>query len=298
MSTPLPLLTMAVAGSGGQIDLPLLALLIAVAVSVSIAVVSGVLVPRRILGPLRLSPGEPLRVLLGITGFGLAAWSGTLFLAMAWVGSPHAQSRPTTAPTQFTDVQAINAEAASQAAVFAVMIIASALLRPAGLRMLGINAARFGRGLLGGILCIIVVLPLMLVVDAATEWWWNHEHLHHPQFHETLEILRRHPGSWLAVTIIVSAVVLAPLAEEIFFRGYVQTVLRYSLNRPWLAVLLTAELFALVHPAWMQPQILFLGICLGYVYERTANLWVCIFLHALFNLTSIVYFWHSQMGHG
>jgi membrane protease YdiL (CAAX protease family) len=283
------------AGPGWLGDLPLL---IAVAVSLCIAAVAGVFMPRRINGPPRLTPGEPLRVILGITGFGLAAWSGTVFAAMAWLGPPSAQSRPTTAPTQFTDAQSVVVDAVAKVVVFVTLLVGSAMLRPAGVRMLGINLRRFPRGLLGGIVAIIVVLPLMLIVDTATEWWWKFQGVEHPQWHETLLILQRHSQPWLHAAIVVSAVVIAPLAEETFFRGQVQTLLRYWINRPWLAVLLTAELFALAHPGWTRPQIFFLGVCLGYLYERTANLWVCITLHALFNLTSIVYFWHSQMGHG
>jgi membrane protease YdiL (CAAX protease family) len=285
------------AGSAGQVNWPLLALLIAVAVSLSTAMLGGIFKPRRILGPPRLSPGEPPRVLLGITGFGLAAWSGTLFVAMFCL-APSAQSRPTTAPVEFSDAQKIVIDASAQVVVFAVLIAATVTLRPAGMKMLGANPARIPRGLAGGILGTIVVLPLMVLVDGAAEWWWKFQKMDHPQAHDMLLILHRHPQPWLEASIVVSAGLLAPLAEETFFRGYVQTFLRYSIRRPWLAVLLTAELFALVHPAWTQPQILFLGICLGYVYERTGNLWVCIVMHALFNLTSIAYFWHSQMGHG
>jgi membrane protease YdiL (CAAX protease family) len=284
------------ASQGGQVNL--LALLIAVAISLATAAVSGVFVPRRILGPARVSPGEPLRNLLGITGFGLAAWSGTLFIALAWQAGPGAQSRPVTAPPQFTDVQAVVIDAVTKAAVIAALIGASIVLRPAGVRMLGVNPARFPGGLAGGILGIVIVLPLITVVDAATEWWWNYRKLEHPSAHETLLILQRHPQTWLHVLIVVSAGLLAPVAEELFFRGYFQTFLRYTFKRPWLAVLVTAELFALVHPSWMRPQILFLGICLGYAYERTGNLWVCIVMHALFNCASIAFFWHSQMGRG
>lgn len=296
MSTPFMSTFTLGAEGGGQVNL--LVLLIAVAVSLSMAAASGVFVSRRILGPPRMSPGEPLRILVGIAGFGLAAWSGTLFIALAWQSAATPQTRPTTAPAHFTDAEAVVIDAATKLAVFAAMIGASIVLRPAGLRMLGVNAARLPRGLAGGVLGIIIVLPLITIVDAATEWWWARLRVEHPAAHETLLILQRHPQRWLHATIVISAGLLAPLAEEIFFRGYIQTFIRYAVKRPWLAVLLTAALFAWVHPEWMRPQILFLGICLGYAYERTGNLWVCIVMHALFNLASIAFFWHSQMGRG
>ena len=58
----------------------------------------------------------------------------------------------------------------------------------------------------------------------------------------------------------------------------------------WLAVAITSVLFAIVHPLWTAPIIFFLSLVLGYVYERTGNLWVPIGLHAVFNATSTVHY--------
>ena len=58
----------------------------------------------------------------------------------------------------------------------------------------------------------------------------------------------------------------------------------------WGAILLTSVLFASVHPAWSQPIIFVLAICLGYAYERTGNLWVPITIHAVFNSISTALF--------
>jgi len=59
-----------------------------------------------------------------------------------------------------------------------------------------------------------------------------------------------------------------------------------------LTMMLAAGLFAAVHAWYTWPQIFFLGVCLGYVYERTGNLWATITMHAMFNLTSIYLFVH------
>src|SRR5688572_21206538 len=59
----------------------------------------------------------------------------------------------------------------------------------------------------------------------------------------------------------------------------------------WLAIVVTSVLFALVHGAvWMMPPIFFFSLCLGYVYERTANLWAAIAVHLLFNLVNVALF--------
>lgn len=52
----------------------------------------------------------------------------------------------------------------------------------------------------------------------------------------------------------------------------------------WLAIVTAAIFFAAIHqPAFIRPPIFVLALGLGYVYERTGNLWSCIFMHMLFN---------------
>jgi membrane protease YdiL (CAAX protease family) len=58
----------------------------------------------------------------------------------------------------------------------------------------------------------------------------------------------------------------------------------------WAAVVVASLMFALVHETWMSPMILVLSLGLGYVYERTGNLWAPILVHAIFNTISTVVF--------
>src|SRR5581483_7930761 len=48
---------------------------------------------------------------------------------------------------------------------------------------------------------------------------------------ELLKILGESPAPWLKVAIAVSAVIVAPLAEEMLFRGYLQTVIGVALAK-------------------------------------------------------------------
>jgi len=58
----------------------------------------------------------------------------------------------------------------------------------------------------------------------------------------------------------------------------------------WLAIVFASLLFAMIHPGWMRPGIFVLSLGLGYIYERTGNLWAAITMHALFNsISTIVY---------
>jgi membrane protease YdiL (CAAX protease family) len=130
-----------------------------------------------------------------------------------------------------------------------------------------------------------------------------------PQPHEVLEALRENHSGRFVATAIILVVIVAPMFEELAFRGCLQTTIaRFfhwleSAGQPevssispsarsrWLAVAITAAIFAAVHhELGFFPPLLVLAIGLGYVYERTGNLWTTIFAHALFNAVQLLLF--------
>jgi len=92
--------------------------------------------------------------------------------------------------------------------------------------------------------------------------------------------------------IVASAVILAPLFEEVFFRGLMQSLLRSLIRSPWAAIVVTSALFAGVHWPYVKdmPALFALAIALGYNYERCGRLGPSILMHALFNAFNIVVF--------
>lgn len=93
------------------------------------------------------------------------------------------------------------------------------------------------------------------------------------------------PLALVAVTALVT--VVAPISEELFFRGYFFSALRTSLGmvRAGLVTGLVfggIHAFSVAHPAFLLPLAAFgFGLCLLYV--RTGSLYPCISLHALNN---------------
>ncbi len=78
-------------------------------------------------------------------------------------------------------------------------------------------------------------------------------------------------------------VVLAPVAEEILFRGYLLSKLRRH-AATWVAVLITSILFAVVHFAWnVGIDVFALSIVLCLVTIWTKSLWPAILIHMLKN---------------
>ncbi len=58
----------------------------------------------------------------------------------------------------------------------------------------------------------------------------------------------------------------------------------------WVAIFITSLGFALLHPSWSWPAIFVLAVGLGYLYERTGNLWAPIIVHLLFNSLQTIIF--------
>jgi len=92
--------------------------------------------------------------------------------------------------------------------------------------------------------------------------------------------------SWLrAVPALLTAFVLGPVVEEVFFRRIFYSAIRRR-NGFWPSALLSGLVFALFHGA-SAPVILPVGVYFCWVYERERRLPVNIMLHALVNVVSV-----------
>lgn len=110
-----------------------------------------------------------------------------------------------------------------------------------------------------------------------------------PRGHELLGIVARTHDHAAVAAMLGSAIVLAPLLEELLFRGLIQTATINVLGREhrWPALFLVAGLFTLMHVSVLHPLTLpgmfLLSIVFGWLYERTGRLWPGVLLHVAFN---------------
>ena len=209
----------------------------------------------------------------------------------------------------------------------------------------GLRLGKLPFGILCGILGIVVALPVVMMVGILSTLFKK------VPVHPLITVLRDHPSVEIRVLITISACVAAPISEEMFFRGMLQSFLaqhfanqstgwhRWRLNSAawrqheapathrstdygnspapteaglplpedqtapasamllppaantrerWLAILISAAVFALLHGqiAWL-PVLFPLAVGLGWVYERTGNIWSDITMHAAFNAVSL-----------
>lgn len=82
---------------------------------------------------------------------------------------------------------------------------------------------------------------------------------------------------------------LAPLAEEMVFRGAIlRSLLRWKEN-PWIGIVISAVLFAVIHmnPAQM-PHAFLIGLLLGWMYYRTDSIVPGVVYHWVNNTVAYV----------
>jgi membrane protease YdiL (CAAX protease family) len=102
-----------------------------------------------------------------------------------------------------------------------------------------------------------------------------------------------HPVTMLL--LVALAVVMAPIVEEIIFRGCIYRFLK-SQTSLMTAQIISGCVFSIMHANLLSfvPLIL-VGILLARIYEKTGNLRVSIWFHALFNAFSLLMLFIASM---
>ncbi len=102
---------------------------------------------------------------------------------------------------------------------------------------------------------------------------------------DLLPQLRSGLPSLLMMLFVIA--VLSPIAEEVFFRGFLLAGLRAHLG--WsAAVVISAALFSMAHliPGSL-PGIFMIGILFGLLYEFTDSIWPSVAMHGLLNAMAV-----------
>jgi len=183
------------------------------------------------------------------------------------------------------------------------------------LKGFGLNIRTIVKDFFMGFVNLLATWPIMMAAITMTMFVakliWGAEY--EMQQHEQLELITEYPQLPLRIMIVFVAVVIAPLLEEMLFRGFIQTTIRSILdlrfsnfdcrfntenrqprigNRQsvtaWPAIAASSVFFAIMHADpghW--PALFVLGVCLGYSYEKSGSLFRPIFIHLFFNASSV-----------
>ncbi len=85
-------------------------------------------------------------------------------------------------------------------------------------------------------------------------------------------------GEYFIALIIIAF--FPAVFEEMFFRGAVQNTFHRWIKNPWVGILLTSVAFSLIHLSiYLFLSRLILGIALGWIFYKSRNVWIGIFIH-------------------
>lgn len=142
--------------------------------------------------------------------------------------------------------------------------------------------------------CFVVVFFFFNGVMYSLGWheWVKENFGGRPQ--ELVETAKNTQDVALLIAIAVGAVVFAPIAEEVIFRGYLYPVVKHF-TEPWFAALFTGSLFGVIHFNVLGlPVLAVMGVVLVVLYERTGSIWVPIACHAAFNGATVFLLFMSR----
>jgi membrane protease YdiL (CAAX protease family) len=307
-----------------QISLLLLAT-VGLLVAVLITVRLGVWRAASIAGPNRWLDGERGSQLVVIMLLGMVTW----LMTQSVYGVLRSQFVSPTVIGQANEPnmkEMLLLNAAAQGLGGLVLVLGNAF-RLEGLQTLGLGRRQFIRGIMIGLGSLLLAYPFVIDSALFNEMLWKILEIEHAAKHDLLQLLDRSDETITRFLAIMTAVVIAPVSEELFFRGHLQTVLARTLSvrrrahvplpvdsdpatvdstllnyqspeqlspralgwRRWSAVIITSFIFAIIHPWWTIIPIFVLSLALGYVYERTGNLWASIAMHMMFNGSSVLF---------
>jgi len=143
------------------------------------------------------------------------------------------------------------------------------------------------------ILGVVVLSIIVLAVNAIMRYVFKRLHI---PMKDLAIVSITTPGIALLAVHTLRIMLVTPIVEEIFWRGYIQDVLQGMFYRP-IAVVAQAVLFALVHMVGLVGRlpIFFLGLMLGIWRCQKRSLVPLILVHMVVNTLYCVGFWRDHL---
>jgi len=131
-----------------------------------------------------------------------------------------------------------------------------------------------------GVQFLLLALGLVLALTAILSLFMPEGD---PPQRELIEFIRSNDGVLPFLVIFGTVAVLGPVFEEIFFRGFLLSVMRRRMSAGW-ALLFSSVLFGAIHfQAQTMPALALLGGVLGLAFLRTGDIKTAIFVHGCWN---------------
>lgn len=105
---------------------------------------------------------------------------------------------------------------------------------------------------------------------------------------DSVKLLRETTNPHIVSLMAVAAIVVAPLCEEVVFRGYLYPAIKHHCGA-FSAAMISALVFSAAHGSLVALIPLFvMGLVFVWLYEKTGSIWAPMALHAAFNSATVV----------
>tara|TARA_Y100000589_G_scaffold2617_1_gene2462 strand:- start:1474 stop:2826 length:1353 start_codon:yes stop_codon:yes gene_type:complete len=135
------------------------------------------------------------------------------------------------------------------------------------------------KGLLDGIRGWIMIIPIVLLTSLVMNQFIENQMGSNP----LLEIVLNNNNYFAFLILFITTTILAPLFEEIIFRGVLLPVLSRDFGK-WFGILFSSFIFALAHLSFSEfPPLFVLGIGLAFTRLISGRLISSVIMHSLWN---------------
>ncbi|MFZ3101900.1 MAG: type II CAAX endopeptidase family protein [Desulfitobacteriaceae bacterium] len=152
-------------------------------------------------------------------------------------------------------------------------------------KVLGLGAVRWVYLLISILVGLLLFLGIGFLGKLLTYLWGT------PAPQSFTLVLQGAKYSWQLPILLVLGGIIAPLKEEVLFRGLLYPPLRLAYGRG-MGIILTGIFFAFLHFDLVRfLPLLIGGIVLTWLYERSSSLWPSIVAHGTWNVLMALALW-------
>lgn len=151
----------------------------------------------------------------------------------------------------------------------------------------GLTLKKFSTGVFYAITGYMALLPILVIILVIT-FFVTRFLEYKPPVQPIVEVFIKEKGTSMLWFSAVFAAVFGPIAEEIFFRGFMYNAVKKKTGIFW-AVIITSAIFSLLHAHIVGFFPIFaLGVLLAYLYEKTGSLVPSMAVHITHNLGMVI----------
>jgi membrane protease YdiL (CAAX protease family) len=158
-----------------------------------------------------------------------------------------------------------------------------------GLKGFGLDTRTIPKDLPAAAANLVTAVPFVLSGVALAIFFGRIFYGHEFNFQQSegLVVIMSSPHPYLRILMVIFIVLVAPVFEEMLFRGMLQSMIQGFIGRPWISVILASVLFVVLHPQTHWLALFALSVTMGYAYEKSGSLFRPIFIHVAFNAINL-----------